>query len=87
MQSYTFDVLLGADVELTDDLANRLFEAGCDDGMPVTRCGVTYVAFDRDADSLEAAIRSAVADVAKAGCQVKGVTIKPEALAALATSA
>ncbi len=82
---YEFCMLLG-EVELTDDLANRLFEAGCDDGSPGSCDGITTIDFHREADSLEAAIRSAVADVAKAGCQAKGVTIEPEALAAMAGS-
>jgi hypothetical protein len=44
-----------------------LYEAGCDDGTIVTRKGVTFITFDRKADSLEQAIRSATADVRAAG--------------------
>jgi hypothetical protein len=36
------------------------------------------VTFDRDADCLESAIRSAVADVQKAGCTVRRVEIESD---------
>jgi hypothetical protein len=73
---YRFAVILrGLDV-IDDDLAESLYEAGCDDGSPFSSCGVASVGFDRDADCLESAIRSAVADVQKAGCVVECVKIE-----------
>jgi hypothetical protein len=72
---YRFAVILrGLDV-IDDDLAEALYEAGCDDGSPFSSCGVAAVGFDREADCLESAIRSAVADVQKAGCVVECVKI------------
>ena len=56
--------------EVTDEDCGVLYAAGCDDGTVVTRNGVTHIAFDREADSLEAAIRSASADVRAAGFEV-----------------
>jgi hypothetical protein len=38
--------------------------------------GVAAVTFDREAESLESAIRSAVADVQKAGCMVKHTIVE-----------
>ena len=38
-------------------------------------CGVPYISFHREADSLESAIRSAVADVQEGGCVVERVQI------------
>jgi hypothetical protein len=76
VNSYDFVVVLkGLDV-IDDDLAEALFEAGCDDGSPFSSCGVAAIGFSREADSLESAIRSAVADVQKAGCTVKRVEIE-----------
>jgi hypothetical protein len=49
------------------------YEAGCDDGTIITRKGVTLIAFDWKADSLEQAIRSATADVRAAGFDIKRV--------------
>ncbi|HUT10809.1 MAG TPA: hypothetical protein VMY42_09955 [Thermoguttaceae bacterium] len=72
MKTYEFMLILTA-TEVTDQDCDALYEAGCDDGTVVTRGGVTYVAFDREAESLEAAIRSATADVRKAGFEVARV--------------
>jgi hypothetical protein len=81
MPVYSFSVVLrGIDV-ISDDLAETLFAAGCDDGSPFSADGVAEVGFDREADSLESAIRSAIADVQKAGCVVEKVEIESEALA------
>ena len=73
---YRFAVILrGLDV-IDDDLAESLYEAGCNDGSPFSSCGVATIGFDREADCLESAIRSAVADVQKAGCVVDCVKIE-----------
>jgi hypothetical protein len=72
MKTYSFSLVL-CDAEVTDDNCGRLFEAGCDDGTVVTRDGITHIAFDREAESLEEAIRSAAAQVRAAGFQVARV--------------
>jgi hypothetical protein len=58
---------------LSVEECDALYEAGCDDGTIVTRKGITFLAFDRKADSLEQAIRSATAEVRAAGFDVKRV--------------
>ncbi|MGD0654494.1 MAG: hypothetical protein ABSA16_09140 [Thermoguttaceae bacterium] len=73
-----FTLVLAKDTELTEELADKLFEAGCDDGSPFISCGIAGVSFSREAESLEAAIRSAVADVQKAGCTVERVQIESD---------
>jgi hypothetical protein len=73
---YEFDLILKEGTEITEELADALFEAGCDDGTPGTLCGVPYISFHREADCLESAIRSAVADVQKAGCVVERLQIE-----------
>ena len=40
MNKYDFTLILAAALELTDDIADVLFEAGCDDGTPGTCNGV-----------------------------------------------
>lgn len=76
MKTYDFKIILAAGTEITEELADRLFDAGCDDGTPGRFCGTPYVSFHREADSLESAIRSAVADVQKAGCVVVRLQIE-----------
>jgi hypothetical protein len=78
MKTFDFEVILSPGTEMTEDLANRLFEAGCDDGLPGMSCGVARIGFSREAESLEAAIRSAVADVQKTGCTVQRVEIESD---------
>ena len=71
-KTYGFSVVLSASV-LSAEECEALYEAGCDDGTIVTRNKVTFIAFDRKADSLEQAIRSATANVRAAGLEVERV--------------
>ena len=71
-KTYGFSVILPAH-SLSAEECDALYEAGCDDGTIVTRNRITYIAFDRKADSLEQAIRSATANVRAAGLEVKRV--------------
>ena len=84
MSTYHFTVVLADLREISDDLAKALFEAGCDDGSPWSSQGVAAIGFDREAESFEQAVRSAIADVQKAGCHVAWVKIEPEDLAGTA---
>jgi len=67
MKTYEFDLHFDGIVEITDAQADRLFAAGCDDGTPASCEGAAWIHFDREAASLEEAIRSAVAQVQSAG--------------------
>ena len=80
MQTYTFTVVLRDQTEMTEDLAEALAAAGCDDGLAGSSGGVAAVIFDRQAESLEQAVRSAIADVQKAGCHAAWVKIEPQDL-------
>ena len=63
---HDFALVLTGITELTTEAENALFEAGCDDSSPCSRCGVVYIHFDREAASLVEAIWSAIRDVEKA---------------------
>ena len=82
MRKFEFEVILADGTEMTEGLADRLFEAGCDDGLPGMSCGVPCIDFSREADSLESAIRSAIADLQKAGCVAAEVRLEAEAFVA-----
>ena len=84
MQIYTFTVILADHTEMTEDLAEALVAAGCDDGLAGSSGGVAAVIFDRERESLEEAVRSAIADVEKAGCRAAWVKIEPQDLVAAA---
>jgi hypothetical protein len=81
MTKYEFRLILSGPLELTEEIADELFEAGCNDGTPGTCEGVFSIDFHREADSLEEAIRSAIADVKSAGYEVKRVEMEVEAVA------
>lgn len=82
MKHYDFTLILSKEAELTDQLVEDLYEAGCDDGSPSSRAGVVRVTLHRESASLEQAIRSGIADVQKAGCRVTRVEIVAEDLVA-----
>ena len=81
MTKYEFTLILSGPLELTEEIADELFEAGCDDGTPGTCEGVFSIDFHREASSLEEAIRSAIANVKTAGYEVKRVEMEAEAVA------
>ena len=86
MTKYEFTVYLAGLSEITEEAADALFESGCDDASPASCDGVVWSTFHREAPSLEHAIRSAVAHVAKAGYRVERVEIGSEALHGLVES-
>ena len=75
MRVYEFSLILTVS-ELTEEDCNRLYEAGCNDGTIVTRDMKTHVAFDREAASLEDAIRTATENVRSAGFEVARVEME-----------
>ena len=83
MKTYEFDVVLKDVSEIPDDQADALFVAGCDDGTPASCNGVAWIHFDREASSLEEAIRSAVAQVQAVGFRVAKVELDADSAASL----
>jgi hypothetical protein len=83
MIKYEFTVYLADLTEITEEAANALYKAGCDDASPASRDGQVWSTFHREAQSLEDAIRSAVADVNKAGYQVQRIELDTDAVAEL----
>lgn len=84
MKTYEFDVVLKGVADVSDDQADALYAAGCDDGTPASRDSVAWIHFDRTAPTLEEAIRSAIAQIQSAGLVIARVEIGAEATAVLA---
>ena len=80
MTKYSFTLILKGEPELTEEIADDLFENGCDDGTPGTSSGEFSIDFHRQAPSLEQAITSAIANVKSAGYEVERVEIEAEAM-------
>lgn len=81
MTRYQFRLILKGELELTEEIADELFAAGCDDGSPGTCDGVFSIDFHREAGTLEEAIRSAMSDVRSAGYEVERAEIEADTLA------
>ena len=80
MPKYEFTLILKGSLELTEDVADALFDAGCDDGTAGTCEGIFSIDFHRKAESLEEAIRSAIANVKAAGYDVQRVEIEAKSV-------
>jgi hypothetical protein len=80
MSKYEFTLVLKGSLELTEEIADKLFECGCDDGSPGTCNGVFRIDFHREASSLETAINSAIQNVRNAGLEVEQVQIEANAM-------
>ncbi len=83
--TYEFEVVLAGYEIMTVELGDALVAAGCDDSTTGSCNGEAFVAFDREALSLEEAIRSALADVRKAGVEPAEVRLAPDSLAIAGT--
>lgn len=73
---YEFTLILSGVSELPDELPDKLFEAGCNDCTPTSSGGVVRIHFDREAESLESGIKSAIQQVRSIGCEVATVEIE-----------
>jgi hypothetical protein len=80
MKKYEFTLILKGVRELTEEMADDLYEAGCDDGTPGMCNGIGTIDFHREGDSLESAIRSAIANVKAAGYEVDRVEIEADTM-------
>jgi hypothetical protein len=85
MKIYEFDVILKDISEVTDDQADALFAAGCDDAKPASCNGLVWLHFDREAVTLEDGIRSAIAQVQSAGLSVSKVELDADWAVSLGT--
>lgn len=74
-KNYEFDVVLKDLTEVTDEEGDALFEAGCDDGTPASCDGVAWIHFDREAASLEEAVRLAITQIRAAGLEAAKVEL------------
>jgi predicted DNA-binding transcriptional regulator AlpA len=80
METYTFRLVVTDRID--DEDANRLFEAGVEDGFPESGPEGHSIGFDRESDSLEAAVMSAIAEVESADFEV--LRVEPDELVSAA---
>jgi len=83
MPAYRFAVIVASAPLSQDeilDITDALGTAGCTDASIRGHAAGIELLFERSADSLQAAIASAVADVETAGCRVLRVEMEREAI-------
>lgn len=85
MKTYGFTLTIQGHRVCSDDMANAIYAAGGDDATVCSSGGVVTVAFDREANSLDKAITSAVKTLAAAGYQASHIEIDDETLQLLAS--
>ncbi|MDO5058587.1 MAG: helix-turn-helix transcriptional regulator [Neisseria sp.] len=69
MANYHFTILIRDAAHDTENLEDRLFEAGCDDALLCFHNHTVYLEFDREAESAQAAVSSALDNIRQAGFQ------------------
>lgn len=67
MALYNFTLTLSGVTYETEGLEDALYESGCDDALICAYGNSVYIEFDRQADSLDEAISSAVENIESAG--------------------
>jgi len=77
MKKFEFSIVASGLDPQADDFEARFFEAGCDDATVSFQKGHTIIDFTREAESLDAAISSAVQAVRQAGAKVDRVEPDP----------
>jgi hypothetical protein len=73
---HEFTLILDGVDDLTEDVMNALYEAGCDDALVARSNGVMTVSFGRSAASKGEAIGSAIRDVRRAGIGARIIRIE-----------
>ena len=85
MKTYRFIAYFKGVDYMSEDMAEALYEAGCDDCLPGSSDGEAYAYFDREAERFEEAVASVIANVKTAGYEVQRVQINESDLAELTT--
>jgi hypothetical protein len=78
MQMCSFTLIVSGFDHEADGFEDALFEAGCDDATVSVQRGLLMLDFQREAAGLARAIKSAIADVRKAGGDV--IHVEPDNL-------
>lgn len=70
---FSFSLVIAELSSFSEEQAEALFEAGCDDCTPSVRAGVVIFDFDREGETPQGAIEGALQDVGKVGLRVERI--------------
>ncbi len=76
-KTYSFSLYFQGPTELSPDLEDALFEAGCSEALVGIQDGMLFLDFDRESASYQEALTSAIADVNRAGLGLRLVNVGP----------
>lgn len=79
MKSYSFTLIIAGVAEITPELADALYSATKGDIEMNQRDGIVFLEFEREASTLQAAVKSAIRDVEAANVGVRVVRVESEA--------
>jgi hypothetical protein len=74
MSIHTFTIWFDT-TESEEDLAEKLYESGCDDSLCGVSNGVHYIDFDRKAHSINEAICTAIGNIISSGLDIRITSI------------
>lgn len=74
-REYDFALIADGVSELSEAVADKLFESGCDDATVSMQYGLLYLEFSRSAPSLQDAIISAIKNVTDAGIGARVIRV------------
>lgn len=81
MTEHSFSIIASGLDHEAEDFEDRFFEAGCDDATISVQKGALILEFDREAPTFAQAVKSAIADVERAGATT--VHVEPTHLVSL----
>ena len=73
LNTYSFTIVLDGMTTSSPDHEDKLFAAGCDDALLCAYGETLYLQFDRESESAESAINSAIKDIESAGAKVRSI--------------
>jgi hypothetical protein len=82
-KTYEFTLIVDGIADIDDATVDALYEAGCDDSSLGVRSGAFIASFDRESESFEDAVLSAIADIRKANVGATGFRLSSRDLVTL----
>lgn len=79
-REHSFTLELSSPRPFDGEIADALFESGCEDATVGEREGLMFATFDRAAPSIAQAVLSAIENVESAGVGIKVLRVQPEEL-------
>ena len=76
-ETHRFSLFYTGVTDLTDELGNALYEAGCDDATVGIQDGFFFLDFGRSASTFREALLSAIEDVERSGQPLRLVRVEP----------